>query len=128
MYSATSLIIMFFIGTYAGAQILYLFRKIFVKDLEKLLVQKSNDFQDMITQNAQKSYAECQDYHETMQREAELTLSIQHEARKEINSLILQLNHLRNEVQSSHNTRTALESEITKLKNIIKRQNKQKEQ
>jgi hypothetical protein len=119
---------MFFIGTFTGAMVLYLLRKVFLANVEKLLAKKSNELQEMVTQNIKKFYTECQDFHEIMQREADLTLSLQQEARKEINSLILQLNHLRNEVESAHNLRTALENEITKLKNIIKRQNKQKEQ
>ncbi len=127
MYSATSLIIMFFVGVYVGAQIFYLLRRKFNADVEKMLTAKAQVFQEMITQNSKKSYEECQDFHEIMQREANLTLTLQQEARKEINSLILLLNHLRDELHSSHNMRTVLENEITKLKNIIKRQNKQKE-
>jgi hypothetical protein len=110
-----------------GAQIFYLFRRKFNADVEKMLTAKAQVFQEMITQNSKKSYEECQDFHEIMQREANLTLTLQQEARKEINSLILLLNHLRDELHSSHNMRTVLENEITKLKNIIKRQNKQKE-
>lgn len=128
MYSATSLIIMFFIGTYAGAQILYLFRKIFVKDVEKLLVQKSKELQGIVQQNFTESYKEFQNYHDLMQVQAGHTLSMQENILNNHSILLTKIDQLHREVQSAHNVRVTLENEITKLKNIIKRtQNKNKE-
>jgi hypothetical protein len=128
MYSATSLIIMFFIGTYTGAQILYLFRKIFVKDVEKLLVQKSKELQGIVQQNFTESYKEFQNYHDLMQVQAGHTLSMQENILNNHSILLTKIDHLHREVQSAHNVRVTLENEITKLKNIIKRtQNKNKE-
>lgn len=124
MYSATALIVMYFIGTFTGAMVVFLFRKLFLSDTEKLISKNSSELQELVSKNAQKSYSNCQELHEIMQREADLTLSLQQEARKEVNSLILQIARLREEVQASHSMRKTLEDEITKLKNIIKRQNK----
>jgi hypothetical protein len=119
---------MFFIGTYAGAQILYLFRKIFVKDVEKLLVQKSKELQGIVQQNFTESYKEFQNYHDLMQVQAGHTLSMQENILNNHSILLTKIDQLHREVQLAHNVRVTLENEITKLKNIIKRtQNKNKE-
>lgn len=128
MYSATNLIIMFFIGAYAGAQVLYLFRKMFIKDVEKLLVQKSKELQGIVQQSSRESYKEFQNYYDLMQVQAGHTLSMQENILKNHSILAAKIDQLYREVQSAHNVRVTLENEITKLKNIIKRtQNKHKE-
>ncbi len=117
-------VIVFFVGSIAGAGMLYFIRERFEVGVRELLMEYSAEFQTHLFQNIEVIEEQFITYKKHISNIVNLTSVEQVEIQdnfKALNNLIIEFH---NEIQSNHDERLALENEIIKLKNIIKRQNK----
>lgn len=132
MYNQTTFIFMqifvFFCGAIFGAGIFYFLKQKFVKGLEKLLINNSSEFQEIVFQNVKETNSKFRSYTKLLAEVSDETLKIQQDILDTSKSIDNNFAKFNKEIQSTHHVRQSLENEIIKLKNIIKRYNKQKEQ
>ena len=121
-------IIVFLGGATIGAGVYYLIREAFTITVLQLLKDHSSEFQTHLSQNVAEINEQFNEYKEYL-----LQLSDENAIEQKnifdnfkiINNTLIKFNK---DIESSHYTRQALETEIIKLKSIIRRQqNKRKE-
>ncbi len=132
MYNQTTFILIqifvFFSGAIFGAGIFYFLKQKFVNGLEKLLINNSSEFQEIVFQSVKETNSKFRSYTKHLAEVSDETLKIQQDILNTSKSIDNNFTKLNKEIQSTHQVRQSLENEIIKLKNIIKRYNKQKEQ
>ena len=121
-------IIVFLAGATIGAGVYYLVNQALTINLLQLLKEHSSEFQTQLAQNVdeiEEQFSEYKKYLLQLSDENAIEQKNIFDNFKIINNNLIKFNK---DLESSHYTRQALETEIIKLKSIIRRQqNKRKE-
>ena len=104
-----------------------LFRSRFALGIQKLLMNYSSEFQTHLAQNVDEIEEQFSEYKKYLLKIASENAKEQKDIQDNFKLIDNALSKFHTEIKSTHYVRQSLEDEITKLKNIIKRHNKQKE-
>jgi asparagine synthetase B (glutamine-hydrolysing) len=132
MYNQTTFMMMqvvvFFSGVIAGAGIFYFLQGKFALSIQKLLMNYSSEFQTQLAQNVDEIEEQFSEYKKYILKIASENAKEQKDIQDSFKLIDNSLSKFHTEIKSTHYVRQSLEDEITKLKNIIKRQNKHNKQ
>ena len=121
-------IVVFLAGATIGAGVYYLVNQALTINLLQLLKEHSSEFQTQLAQNVDEIEEQFSEYKKYLLKIASENAKEQKDIQDSFKLIDNSLSKFHTEIKSTHYVRQSLEDEITKLKNIIKRQNKHNKQ
>lgn len=118
------LVFIFIIGNFTGILIYNFIQNKFVNNLEKRIQDNMKKYEHIVLENTDKIIDEFEEFIETTRQLSNDNLKIQNEILNVNTNNKNQFDKFYDEMNQAQIIRFNLENEIVKLKNIIKRQNK----
>jgi hypothetical protein len=118
------LVFVFSIGSFTGIFIYNFIQNKFINNLEKRIQDNMKKYEHIVLENTDKIIDEFEEYLEISKKLSSDTLKVQNEILNVNQNAKNQFDKFYDEMNQAQIIRFNLENEIVKLKNIIKRQNK----